>query len=177
MRIVLLTALIALALPGYTQHHPVYTGKVVRVLDGKTLKINVRSHELPADTMATTRLWGIDLSKDKKHTEAAKKLLTKLALDRIVHVDVYGKAGWVQVQTERSQTSLSTALVSAGLARRWKSSGIRDFEHHEKELERAENEAQEKKLGIWNCAPNRILSSNNRRNYVFWLPRQIFTHN
>lgn len=143
-----------------TQHHPVYTGKVVRILDGKTLQINVRSREVPANTMATARLWGIDLSKDKKHAEAAKKLLTKLALGRNVHVDVYGKTGdWVQVQPESSQTSLSAALVSAGLASRWNPSGIRDFEHHEKELERAENEAKEKKVGIWKSAQQKPATS------------------
>jgi len=143
-------AVFALALPGHAQHHPVYTGRVVRVLDGKTLQIKVRSRDFPADTMATARLWGIDLGKDKKHAQAAKDLLRKLALDRNVHVDVYGKGGWVRV--EGSRTSLSAALVSAGLARRWKPSGIRDFEHHEKELELAESEAKEKKLGIWETA-------------------------
>lgn len=149
MRMILLAA-IALVWPRPAQHHPVYTGKVVHVIDGMTLRIEVKSRELPAGTLATARLWGIDLSKDKKHAEAARKLLAKLALDRHVHVDVYGKDGdWVQVQAESSQTSLNAALVSAGLARRWKSSGIRDFEHHERELERAENVAREKQLGIW----------------------------
>lgn len=150
MPLAMTAALFALALPGYAQHHPVYTGKVVRVLDGRTLEIRVRSRDLPADTMATVWLWGIDLGKDKKQEKAAKKLLTKLALDRNVHVDVYGKGGWVR--TEGSRTSLNAALVSAGLARRWKPSGIRDFEHHERDLENAEKEAKRKKLGIWKSA-------------------------
>ncbi len=151
MRKVLLATLIALALPSYAQHHPVYSGKVVRVLDGRTLHITVTSPGVPAGTMSTVRLWGIDLSSHREHAQAATKLLTELALNRNVHVDVYGKQGdWVQ--TEGSQTSLSAALVSAGLARRWKSSGIRDFEHHERDLESAEKEAKEEKRGIWKSA-------------------------
>lgn len=140
-----LVAILALA-----QHHPVYTGKVVRVLDGKTLEIQVRSLDGEASTSVTTQFWGIDLSEDKQHAGAAKQLITKLALDRNVYVDVYGQNGnWVTVQTGSPNTSLSTALVSAGLAHRWKPSGISDFERHEKELEQAEIEAKRKVLGIW----------------------------
>lgn len=150
-KVVLLAILMALSLPTYAQHHPVYGGKVVCVLDGKTLHIEVRPPSVPSNEertiVANARLWGIDLSTDRKHAEAAKRLVTKLALGRNVHVDDYSNEAWVRI--EGAHTSLNAALVSAGLARRWKPSGIHDFEHHEKELERAENEAKGKKLGIW----------------------------
>lgn len=57
--------------------------------------------------------------------------------------EVHGQAGPIQ------QIVLNDEMVASGFARRWKPSGIQDFDFIEVRLQRALEAAQKAKRGIW----------------------------
>jgi endonuclease YncB( thermonuclease family) len=135
---------------GFGQHHPVYTGKIVRVIDGMTVEVRTKSPGQENEITMTRKLYGIEPVKDAKLATEAKALLTKLALDAEVYGDFYGEAGdWISATKGQARSQLSLALVSAGLAFRLKPIGSPDFKKIEADLLAAESKAKEKKLGVW----------------------------
>jgi endonuclease YncB( thermonuclease family) len=170
-------ALLFLILPtgAVPQRNPVFTGEVVRVVSGDTLRVVIRAKGYAGDGMEVgLRLWGVDAPKGNEPFAAEAKLrMSKVALNRVVIVEdwgrdelgnsmgevsvnlpykwdkrsyfseIHGKAGSIQ------QIVLNDEMVASGFARRWKPSGIPDFDYIEARLQKALEAAQKARRGIW----------------------------
>jgi endonuclease YncB( thermonuclease family) len=170
-------ALLFLILPTRAplQRNPVFTGKVVRVVSGDTMRVALIAKGYKEDGKEIgLRLWGVDSPKANEPFAAeAKQRMTKVALNRVVVVEDWGRdelgneIGEVYVELphkwdKRSyfseihgqtgpnqQIVLNDEMVASGLARRWKPSGNREFDFIERRLQQALEAAQKAKRGIW----------------------------
>jgi endonuclease YncB( thermonuclease family) len=169
----LLFATLATATP--RQRNPVFSGKVLRVVSGDTMRVAIIAKGYKEDGKEVgLRLWGADAPKPNEPFAAeAKQRMAKLALNRVVIVEDWGQdalgnyigevyvelpAKWdkklylseVRGQGAPSrQIILNDEMVASGLARRWKPSGIRDYDFIERRLQLALEAAQKAKRGIW----------------------------
>lgn len=157
------------------QRNPVFSGKVVRVVSGDTVRVAIIAKGYAQDGKEVgLRLWGADAPKANEPFGAdAKRRMATVALDRVVIVEDWGRdelgncIGEVYVQLpakwdKRSyysdvhgqgsptpQVILNDEMVASGLARRSKPSGIRDYDFIEDRLQKALEAAQKAKRGIW----------------------------
>ena len=119
-----------------------FSGKVVAVTDGDTLKV------MKEGVAVRVRLWGIDCPEmGQAFGKRAKQFASGLAFGKTVKVievdrDRYGRTvGEVILEDGRS---LNRELVRAGLA--W---WYRQYAKNHIELEALEREAREAKAGLW----------------------------
>jgi endonuclease YncB( thermonuclease family) len=158
------------------QRNPVFSGKVVRVVSGDTVKVVIIAKDFPAadGKEVGLRLWGADAPKLNEPFGAdAKRRMTTLALGRVVIVEDWGRdevgncigevylelpSKWEQrsyftvirgQSGPHQQVILNDEMVASGLARPSKPSGIRDYDFIEQRLQKALEAAQKAKRGIW----------------------------
>jgi endonuclease YncB( thermonuclease family) len=124
-----------------------WSGKVVGVSDGDTIRAMRRGHE------TKIRLFGIDCpERDQPFGDKARRFTAKMVFRKMVEVqevekDSYGRTvAWVSVDGK----SLNKELLRAGLA--W---WYRYYAEDEQELERLESEARGNKIGLWS-RPNPV---------------------
>lgn len=157
------------------QRNPVFSGTVVRIVSGDTMRVKVSAKGYPADgTEVGLRLWGIEAPKEgQPFAKEAKTRLSKLALKQKVIVEDWGhdKEGNVTGEVslvlpakwnERSyfteihgktgpeqQIILNDEMLASGLATIAKSSGSVSLASTERRLTEALESAQKAKLGMW----------------------------
>lgn len=166
-------ALAAGASPG--QRNPVFSGTVVSIVSGDTMRVKISAKGYPSDgTEVGLRLWGIEAPEPgKPFAKEAKARLTKLALNLTVVVEDWGtdkegnRIGEVSADlpskwNERSyfsevhgkgsstqQVVLNDEMLASGLATLSKPSGNSEFKSTERRLQAALESAQKAKRGLW----------------------------
>jgi len=119
-----------------------FTGKVVGVTDGDTVSV------MHADKAEEVRLWGIDAPESNQaFGTKAKQAASTLCFGKVVTVTVkdtdrYGRTVGDVVLPDGKR--LSRELILAGMG--W---WYNKYAPKDSELQRAEEEAQKKKRGLW----------------------------
>jgi micrococcal nuclease len=127
---------------GLSAHAEEFTGKVVGVSDGDTIKV------LRAGKQVRVRLSGIDCpEKRQAFGKRAKRFTSDLVFAKTVTVKVMDIDRYKRIVGEvilEDGTNLNHALVRAGLA--W---WYQRYAPGDRELERLEKSARENKRGLW----------------------------
>ena len=127
---------------GLSAHAEEFTGKVVGVSDGDTIKV------LRAGKQVRVRLSGIDCpEKRQAFGKRAKRFTSDLVFAKTVTVKVTDIDRYKRIVGEvilKDGTNLNHALVRAGLA--W---WYQRYAPGDRELERLEKSARENKRGLW----------------------------
>lgn len=152
-----------------------FSGTVVRIVSGDTMRVKVSARGYPADgTEVGLRLWGLEAPKEgQPFAKEAKARLTELALNQKVIVEDWGqdKAGNFTGEvslvlpakwSERSyftevhgragpeqQIILNDEMLASGLATLDKASGSSGLDSTVRRLKEALESAQKAKRGIW----------------------------
>ena len=133
---------ISAAREGHSPENIDLTGRVVRIADGDTVSILDRNNK-----QHKVRLFGIDTpERDQPYGKAAKKTLERLidggSVDVVVvTTDRYGrKVGTLY----RNGINIDVAMVASGYA--W---WYQYFAPHEHALRAAQQQARERRLGLW----------------------------
>jgi len=157
------------------QRNPVFSGKVVRIVSGDTMRVRLTAKGYPEDGKEVgLRIFGVDAPKlGEPFFEESKRRVSHIALNRIVVVEDWGKdeagnyTGEVYVDLpkrfdERSffteihgrgsgiqQIVLNHEIVASGLARLWKPRAGGSYAAFDERLQQALAAAQAAKRGIW----------------------------
>ena len=138
---VMLTCLLLL-LPLMASALPQFTGQVVGILDGDTVRV------LREGVAVKVRLYGIDApEKAQPYGMASKQFLSGLLYKKtvtvqVVNTDLYGRL--VGIVTTDKNTSVNATMVAAGMAWWYKT-----YAPHDVMLFHLEQQARESRLGLW----------------------------
>lgn len=149
----------ALSPSGPVQRNPVFSGKVIEVMEGDLFKVRTKDW---GDY--TVKLWGVDAPEmDRPFGKAAKDHLKSVILNKSLTVNVFGQEngakglqiGWVWIGDPRDFSSANELMVTAGLAWPEPITSNGEIKSTVDLLRKAGEEARKAKSGLWS-KPNPI---------------------
>lgn len=141
------------------QRNPVFSGKVVEVMEGDLFNVRIKDW---GDYMV--RLWGTDAPEMKQpFGKESQRFLKEMILNKPVVVSVYQQfggpkgvnVGWVTSEKSEVKTSVNEQMVSTGHAWWERLPDNSELRREASALIKAEGSAKKSKFGLWG-KPNPI---------------------